>query len=108
MASSRGIRSGGESALGLMNSAGRLLGKELIVLYRDRDTVFHSLNFVRFHGAPELFDEGVTSVPDRARNFLRPSGANSMQKDHSFQRNSPQDGPAQRRIELRRNPLRQL
>jgi hypothetical protein len=28
------------------------VGKELIVFYRDRNILFQSLNFVRFHGAP--------------------------------------------------------
>lgn len=41
-------------------------GKEPIVPYRDRDTLFQSLNFVGFHGASELLDQGTATVPEFA------------------------------------------
>jgi hypothetical protein len=48
----------------LMNSAGRLLVKSLLFFCRERNTLFQSLNFVRFHGASELLDEGTTLMPE--------------------------------------------
>ena len=43
--------------------SGAFVGEELILLHCDRNIPFQSLNFVRFHGAPELFDEGTAPVP---------------------------------------------
>jgi hypothetical protein len=40
--------------------------KELIRFYRDRNIPFQSLNFVRLHGAPELFDQGAAPVSEFA------------------------------------------
>ena len=43
--------------------SGAFVGKELIVFYSDRNIPFQSLNFVRLHGAPELFDQGAAPAP---------------------------------------------
>jgi hypothetical protein len=36
--------------------SGAFTFKEPILLYRNRNTVFHSLNFIRFHYAAQFFD----------------------------------------------------
>ena len=41
-------------------------GKKLVVSYRDRDTPFHGLNFVRIHGASELLDQSTAPVSEFA------------------------------------------
>jgi hypothetical protein len=42
---------------------GAFSSKEPIVFDRDGNTMFQSLNLVRLHGAPELFDQGAAPVP---------------------------------------------
>ena len=46
--------------------SGASVGKELIVFYSDRNIPFQSVNFVRLHAAPELFDQGVAPLPKLA------------------------------------------
>ena len=47
------------------------MDEELIVFYRDRNIPFHSLNFVRVHGASQLLDQGTASVPEFAGTCFR-------------------------------------
>jgi hypothetical protein len=42
------------------------VGKELIPFDRDRYVPFQSLDLVRFHGAPELLDQGTAPVREFA------------------------------------------
>ncbi|MGC2186507.1 MAG: hypothetical protein WA637_24785 [Terriglobales bacterium] len=42
------------------------MGKELILFHRDCYVPFQSLDLVRFHGAPELLDQGTAPVPEFA------------------------------------------
>ena len=51
----------------LMNSAGSLLVKSFIVFYRDCYIPFHSLDFVRSHGAPKLLNQGPAPMPEFAK-----------------------------------------
>src|SRR5438552_13660416 len=50
--------------------SGIVASKQLILMYPDRNTLFHSLNVIRFHCASEFFDEGMTSVPNGAGIFF--------------------------------------
>ena len=47
------------------------VSKKFIVFYRDCDIPFQRLDFVRFHGASELLDEGTTAMAELAGIFLR-------------------------------------
>lgn len=62
--------SGRRVRAGLYEFSGALASKQLILLYPDRDTVFYSLNIIRFQGASEFLDQGMTSVSNRARIFF--------------------------------------
>jgi hypothetical protein len=42
------------------------VGKEPIIFYRECDIPFHSLDFVRFHRAPQLLDQGTASMSEFA------------------------------------------
>ena len=42
--------------------SGAFVGKELILFDRDRYVPFQSLDLVRFHGAPELLDQGTENL----------------------------------------------
>ena len=46
--------------------SGAFVGEELIVFDRDCYVPFQSLDLVRFHGAPELLDQGTAPVPEFA------------------------------------------
>jgi hypothetical protein len=54
-----------------MNSAGSLLVKSFIVFYRDCYIPFHSLDFVRSHGAPKLLSQGPAPMPEFAETRFR-------------------------------------
>jgi hypothetical protein len=45
---------------------GTFAGEELIVLDRDCDIPFHSLNFMRFHSTPELLNQSTAPTPEFA------------------------------------------
>jgi hypothetical protein len=45
---------------------GAFAGEELIVFDRDCDIPLHSLNFMRFHGAPELLNQSTAPMPEFA------------------------------------------
>jgi hypothetical protein len=45
--------------------------KQLVIFYHDRDATFQSLDFMRFHGAPELLDEGTAPVSKLAGTCFR-------------------------------------
>jgi hypothetical protein len=51
--------------------SGAFVGKELIVFYCDRNIPFHSLDFVRSHGAPQLLNQGTAPMPEFAGTRFR-------------------------------------